>query len=175
MKSGVLIERLIGNQSERARMENKSENTDHVPYSPGMILMPGQSTSIAVELPPEVAAAIMQQGGRFVLEKVPAPTRAIVHDLAETLGLCAGLRAERYNDKFSCTTCHRLYAKGNWLVWVPDSVWLSRNLPTELVTEACRQNTYNGHWSAWCLACAHKLGTPYKGLLARLWDRLRGI
>lgn len=126
---------------------------DHVPYRPGMILMPGQSTSISVEIPPE-AAAIMQDGGHFV--EVPPPAKVPVQGAAEALGLVPGLRAEKSRGGgWRCSNCHQMQPGGSWEVWVPDSV--RHGDPESAITEACRRNAYNGHHSAWCLKCAPKV------------------
>lgn len=125
--------------------------SEPIPYKPGMTLMPGQSTSISVPLPASAEWSI-QAGGCFV--QAPPPKKAPVQDIAETLGLCAGLRAERRSDQWRCANCSKMQPVNSWLVWVPDSVRCGDE--EWAVVEECRRNAYNGHNSGWCLKCAPK-------------------
>jgi hypothetical protein len=88
-------------------------------------------------------------------EEVPPPAQAPVCDTANALGLAVGLRAERANwGQWRCACCHKMQPNESWQVWVPDSV--RKHDPIWSVTEAARENAYNGHLSAWCLKCAPK-------------------
>jgi hypothetical protein len=123
------------------------------PYRPSMTLMPGESTHITIPMPQEFNEHL-GSGGHLRFEQVPPPKEAPIQDIAETLGLCAGLRAERSSHQYRCSECHRMQPNGSWLVWVPDSV--RRGDPAWSVTEACRTNAFNGTGSGWCLSCAPK-------------------
>lgn len=88
-------------------------------------------------------------------EEVPPPENAPVHQIAETLGVANGLRAERaIRGQWRCGCCSKMQPDKSWQVWVPDSV--RRGDPVWSVTEAARRGAYNGGWTAWCLSCAPK-------------------
>lgn len=89
---------------------------------------------------------------KFSFKEVPPPARAPVHQIAETLGLCAGLRVERAEGSFRCACCHLFEAPYEWMVWVPDSVRQGDHIA--VVVEKARLNAFNGQESAWCIKCA---------------------
>lgn len=92
---------------------------------------------------------------QFVFEQVPPPDKAPEQSEAKKLGLVTGLRAERSRNRpWRCGNCSTMQPGGSTQVWVPDSV--RRGDPEWSVTEACRQNAWNGHHTAWCLKCAPK-------------------
>jgi hypothetical protein len=97
---------------------------------------------------------------KAMMQEVPPPTTAPVDDIAETLGLCDGLRPWKADHQSRCSNCDQMQRSNSWMVWVPDSVKSSD--PDWSVTEACRLNAYNGHSSGWCLKCA--LGFSKKAL-----------
>lgn len=126
---------------------------------------------------------------QFSFTEVPPPTVAPVHQIAETLGLCDGLRAERNTHQYRCGQCHQMQQNGAWGVWVPDGVRVGD--PSWSVTESARRNAYNGTFTTWCLDCALRLSPPkaapiaplvappggpyaFGAALARLWCRLIG-
>lgn len=120
-----------------------------------MIIMPGQSVTVRVPLKADGEGSF---SGEWRMEEVPPPREAPVQNEAEQLGLCRGLRAEKSRfGQWRCSCCHKMQREGDWQVWVPDSVM--RGDPEWSVTEAARQNAWNGHLSAWCLKCAPK-GSP---------------
>lgn len=100
----------------------------------------------------------MSDGFKVQLERVPPPDKAPVHQVAETLGLCDGLRVERKQRQYRCGCCYRMQQPGSWQVWVPDGTQLGD--PAWSVTERAREFAYNGEWTAWCLQCALKLSPP---------------
>lgn len=126
------------------------------PYTPGMMLMPGESTRVSIPVRFPDGASV-----GWALKQVAPPEKAPVQALADRLGLCAGLRAEESKSSFRCSDCFRIQPSGSTMVWVPDGV--CRGDPAWSVTEAARRNAYNGHASGWCLRCAAKLS---KGVTA---------
>jgi hypothetical protein len=124
----------------------------HVPYHPGMTLLPGQSTSVEIPIPPEIAAQL--RDGHF--EEVPPPAAAPVQPRAKELGLLDGLHAHETDHPYRCGWCSQMQPSGSLQVWVPDGV--RRGDPSWSVKEAARRGAYNGHSTAWCLKCARKLG-----------------
>lgn len=120
---------------------------------------------------------------RFI--EVPPPAKAPVQDIAETLGLCAGLKAERSRSQYRCAACDKMQPGSTWLVWVPDSVMITD--PVWSVIEAGRLNARNGSHSGWCLSCALKVSgkkpQPKPALAVDIapqmrrrtfWDRILG-
>lgn len=106
-------------------------------------------------------------GGGWKFEPVPPPAKAPVQELAESLGVCVGLRVEKsLGGQWRCACCSRMQPAGTWLVWVPDSV--RRGDPSWSVTEAARVNAFNGHSSGWCLSCAPKTPRPELSSLSLL-------
>jgi hypothetical protein len=85
---------------------------------------------------------------------VDPPDHAPVHEIAETLGVVDGPRAERSDSQYRCTTCSKMQLKGSWMIWVPDGV--QEGDCEESIIEAARENAYNGMFSGWCLKCAPK-------------------
>lgn len=86
------------------------------------------------------------------MTKVPPPATVPVDQVADTLGLCHGLRATRTDDQYRCACCREMRPPESWIVWVPDGVL--KGDPEWSVTESSRRNAYNGHHSGWCLECA---------------------
>lgn len=114
--------------------------------------------------------------------EVAPPERAPVHQIAETLGLCDGLSAERAKSQFRCANCDQMQCAGSWQVWVPDGV--RKADPLWSVTETARRRALNGSWSGWCFDCAPKQAitvrsqkrvesawTQWLGFWARVWNR----
>ena len=93
--------------------------------------------------------------GELRAVRVPPPKKVVPDDVGEKLGLLPGLRAKR-DSGGRCSECGCWRSDGDWLVWVPDSVEM-RDSESEVI-EQIRVNTYNGHFSGWCLDCAKKLG-----------------
>lgn len=134
----------------------------HVPYRPGMTLMPGQSTSIGVEIPMGIG-----QGGTFSFQEVPPPATAPVQPRAKELGLPDGLRVEPSSrGSWRCGHCGRMQHDGTEQVWVPDGARMGD--PIWSVTESARRVAFNGGSTAWCLSCAKRLGG---GLASRVADQ----
>jgi hypothetical protein len=120
---------------------------------------------------------------RFKTQMVPPPAEVPVDQIAETLGLLPGLRAEKDRSGGRCGNCHQ-FRTDAWLIWVPDTASLSDS--AQSISEQCRMNAFNGHSSGWCLQCARGLGMgkegapddtiqpappkPRRSLLRRLWD-----
>lgn len=88
--------------------------------------------------------------GRF--EMVPAPTKAPEQKEAGQLGLATGIRVEQSHHQWRCACCLQMQRPNSLAAWLPDSV--QQGDPAWSVTEACRQNAYNGSFSAWCIPCA---------------------
>lgn len=85
--------------------------------------------------------------------EVPPPAQAPVQSRAAELGLPDGLRVETSRSGgWRCACCGSMQRGETDQVWVPDTV--QRHDPAWSVTEACRRNAYNGHFSGWCLGCA---------------------
>lgn len=132
---------------------------NHVPYRPGMTLMPGQSTSIEVPIPADASEAI--RDGSFSFVEVPPPEKVPVQPLAQSLGLAAGLTAEiNHRGGWRCSNCSNYQRDGAAIVWVPDGVSISDSLFA--VSDQARREAFNGHGSGWCLSCARKLGNPMR-------------
>lgn len=140
-----------------------------VPYRPGMILMPGQSTSISVPLPPEIAEAMSRAPEvEWTFTEVPPPAKALVQSLAKELGLPDGLSVDVSRaGGWRCANCGRMQKGGAALVWVPDSV--SVYDPLWSVVDAGRRNAFNGSRSGWCLHCAKRLGSPLTSITGAPW------
>ena len=102
--------------------------------------------------------------GNFV--PVPPPSEAPRHSRGEELGLPRGIRVEQ-SSAFRCASCERMQPPGE-MAWMPDSV--ERRDPEWSVTEAARQNAYNGMLSGWCIGCARKMARAYA---PGWWLRLR--
>lgn len=125
-----------------------------------------------------------EESMKFQMQIVPPPEKAPIQSLAAELGLCNGLQAEQRDSQSRCSCCAQMMPKGSWLVWVPDSI--RRGDPSWAVTEAARENAFNGHWSGWCLDCARLLSGHTKSpkrhprspeprqqsWLAKLWGRV---
>jgi hypothetical protein len=113
---------------------------------------------------------------KYRFEEVPPPKDVPVHQIAETLGLLPGLRADRSMSNFRCSNCSTYQMTGSWLVWVPDGVMSADS--AEVIAEQCRQNAYNGHHSGWCIECAKKLGknalAPAVAPIKSWWQRWFG-
>lgn len=73
---------------------------------------------------------------RFEFAQVAPPAKAPVHPIAETLGLCDGLKAERSGGQYRCAACWEMQPVNAWQVWVPDGV--QRHDPAWSVEESCR-------------------------------------
>lgn len=101
-----------------------------------------------------------QNNGNFRFEEVPPPSKARVDQIAESYGLCDGLRVEVRNDQYRCGNCSEMQPNKSPLIWVPDSVRMGD--PVLSVVEACRRNAYNGSSGGWCLKCAKKLCGVYE-------------
>jgi hypothetical protein len=85
--------------------------------------------------------------------EVPPPAQAPVDPVAAGQGLATGLKWERLSGGRSrCACCGCDIPSGGVIVWVPDGV--HRTMTEAQVTELCRLNALNGHWSGWCLQCA---------------------
>jgi len=98
---------------------------------------------------------------RLQFEMVPPPVKAPVQPLAASLDLVQGLRVEKSgHSQWRCSCCSQMQKPGSLQVWVPDSV--CRGDPEWSVTEACRENAYNGFHSGWCIKCAPKAGKRHR-------------
>lgn len=101
------------------------------------------------------------QGWSF--QQVPPPVAAPIQNRAQELGLCDGLRVKlSRHGGWRCSECRQMQRDRAEQVWVPAGV-LAHD-PAWSVTETCRRNTYNGHFSAWCLPCARRLGGGVLGI-----------
>ena len=107
-----------------------------------------------------------------MFREVPPPKEAPKDDVAEALGIVRGLRVEYTNRQFRCASCHTMQPGGSAMIWVPDSV--QRGDPSWSVTEAARQNAFNGCASGWCLDCARSL-TPAKHPVAATKSLLKTL
>lgn len=93
---------------------------------------------------------ILRLGHSELVEVLP-PAEAPVQELAASMGLIDGLRAQRTDREFCCASCFKMSVQG-WQVWVPDRV--RREDAPASVTEQCRRRAFNGSFSAWCVSCA---------------------
>jgi hypothetical protein len=137
---------------------------------------------------------------KFTAAQTPPPKEVPVQEIAETLGLVAGLRAEKKRGGWRCGHCSEYQVGDNvWQVWVPDTVRIGDSAAA--VSDQCRRYARNGDFTGWCLKCAKSLGRdPFrnsieaiknveqtfevkvlkpavekgKGWWGRLIDRLRG-
>lgn len=123
-----------------------------------MIIMPGETKTIT-----------------WPLEEVPPPKTAPVQDRARELGLPDGLKVETPRDsrQWRCCSCSRMQRPNSEQVWVPDGVLPGD--PAWSVTETCRQNAYNGNYSAWCLKCAKSLGGVANAVSTSIEGRMTGL
>ena len=134
-----------------------------IPFRQGMTLMPGQSAEHSFEIPLSGGEHYYEStgeiiSGRMEFREVPPPSEAPVQDKAEQLGLVRGLQVDdgeyAMDHQWRCGQCRRMQPIGSPQVWVPDNI--RKSDPDWAVTEACRQNAFNGHATAWCLKCAPK-------------------
>jgi hypothetical protein len=110
---------------------------------------------VGIDLSPEAIAALAQEEPEFSLTPVPPPKVAPVHDQAAAFGLTRGLRPKEASRECKCGSCRRKIESYTWGVWVPDHV--RESMTADQVTELARVNTYNGHWTFWCMECALRL------------------
>lgn len=102
------------------------------------------------------------------MKEVLPPKIVPIEQIAETLGLVAGLRAQKGTGGWRCSHCNAYQtAELSWTVWVPDSVNASDS--AEAIADQCRRNAYNGCSSAWCLKCAKALGHPIHSVARALF------
>jgi hypothetical protein len=129
--------------------------------------MPGESAEFSVEVPMAGGFAT----GHFV--EVPPPEDVPIQDRAAELGLIPGLRVEASrHGQWRCCECGQMQRPGSDQVWVADGVRMGDE-PWS-VSESARAVAYNGGSSAWCMACAKKLGRKWKHIKARIADTSSG-
>lgn len=122
-----------------------------------MIIMPGETKTISLPMKRQANGSFSGEWKVGSFQEVAPPEAAPVQDRAKELGLPDGLRveAQRRHGQWRCSNCNGMQPSGD-KIWVPDSVRVGD--PAWSVTEACRQNAYNGYHSAWCVPCARRLG-----------------
>jgi hypothetical protein len=101
-----------------------------------------------------------------IARPIPPPEEEPACQFGETLGLLRGLRALKFDERFSCPCCSKRRAPNSWAVMVPDGIRIST--PASAVIETCRLTAYNGTFSMWCLDCAKKIGAKRVAWYVRL-------
>lgn len=96
---------------------------------------------------------------KYELIKVQPPNETTIDPIGETIGLCYGLKTERSMGQFRCAECNRMQPAGSLIVWIPHTVKSSDSEWS--ITEAARQNTYNGKFTSWCRSCAPKKSNKF--------------
>lgn len=90
------------------------------------------------------------------LKEVPPPDAPPEHLGSSELGVLACLRVSEDCDMYRCANCSQMQKSGSCQVWVPDGV--RPRDPAWSIQEIARKTAFNGDSSAWCLACARRLG-----------------